>query len=133
MLDCQAKLKGTADSREGAAIVVNSGNANAFTGAEGQRGVDAVTGAVAQALAALGFDVAGWSASGRAVDGVTALAGADLGAALARAEILISLLPDTPDTRNLLDARRLAMLPPITSCAICAGEPAPASARTRCW
>ena len=52
ILDCQAKLKlrGAANSPEGAAIVVNSGNANAFTGAAGQTSVEAVTGAVAEAL-----------------------------------------------------------------------------------
>ncbi|MBV0891817.1 bifunctional glutamate N-acetyltransferase/amino-acid acetyltransferase ArgJ [Paracoccus sp. Z118] len=50
ILDCQAKLKGAQDSASGAAIIVNSGNANAFTGAQGQKGVDTVTGAVAQAL-----------------------------------------------------------------------------------
>ncbi|MBK5947207.1 bifunctional ornithine acetyltransferase/N-acetylglutamate synthase [Rhodobacter veldkampii DSM 11550] len=48
VLDCQAKL--TANAEGGAAIIVNSGNANAFTGAGGQASVDAVTGAVAQAL-----------------------------------------------------------------------------------
>ncbi|MCV2863237.1 bifunctional glutamate N-acetyltransferase/amino-acid acetyltransferase ArgJ [Defluviimonas sp. WL0075] len=50
VLDCQAKLKGTPYSDAGAAIVVNSGNANAFTGKAGQASVDAVTGAVAAAL-----------------------------------------------------------------------------------
>ncbi len=50
VLDCQDKLKGAQDSAGGAAIIVNSGNANAFTGAEGQRSVDRVTGAVAKAL-----------------------------------------------------------------------------------
>ncbi|MGD9916792.1 MAG: bifunctional glutamate N-acetyltransferase/amino-acid acetyltransferase ArgJ [Paenirhodobacter sp.] len=50
VLDCQAKLKGKVDETAGAAIVVNSGNANAFTGALGQEAVDAVTGAVAAAL-----------------------------------------------------------------------------------
>lgn len=50
ILDCQEKLTGTQDTDGGAAIIVNSGNANAFTGAEGQRAVDAVTDAVAQAL-----------------------------------------------------------------------------------
>lgn len=50
ILDCQEKLTGTQDTDGGAAILVNSGNANAFTGAEGQRAVDAVTDAVAQAL-----------------------------------------------------------------------------------
>ncbi|WP_376876176.1 bifunctional glutamate N-acetyltransferase/amino-acid acetyltransferase ArgJ [Albirhodobacter sp. R86504] len=48
--DCQAKLKSTADTDEGAAIIVNSGNANAFTGAVGQELVDAVTQAVAAAV-----------------------------------------------------------------------------------
>ena len=51
VLDCQEKLKIKASADAGAAIVVNSGNANAFTGAGGQASVDAVTGAVAEALA----------------------------------------------------------------------------------
>ncbi|MDO5611686.1 MAG: bifunctional glutamate N-acetyltransferase/amino-acid acetyltransferase ArgJ [Paracoccus sp. (in: a-proteobacteria)] len=50
VLDNQAKLRGKQDSTAGAAIIVNSGNANAFTGARGQESVDAVTGAVAKAL-----------------------------------------------------------------------------------
>ena len=74
-------------------------------------GTGALGGAVARALKAMGFDVAGWSASGRAVEGVEVLPGADLHAALARAEILVSLLPDTPGTRDLLDAGTLALLP----------------------
>lgn len=50
VLDCQAKLAAGDDDQGGAAIIVNSGNANAFTGAAGQASVDAVTGAVATAL-----------------------------------------------------------------------------------
>ena len=50
VLDCQAKLAQGGDHPRGAAIIVNSGNANAFTGAGGQAAVDAVTGAVAEAL-----------------------------------------------------------------------------------
>jgi len=50
ILDCEAKLARAQDTRQGAAIVVNSGNANAFTGRQGQASVDAVTGAVAEAL-----------------------------------------------------------------------------------
>lgn len=50
VLDCQAKLKAAVAADAGAAIIVNSGNANAFTGARGQESVDAVTGAVAEAL-----------------------------------------------------------------------------------
>lgn len=50
VLDNQAKLAQGGDAPQGAAIIINSGNANAFTGARGQESVDAVTGAVAQAL-----------------------------------------------------------------------------------
>ena len=41
VLDCQGKLGGPAD--EGAAILVNAGNANAFTGKHGQASVDRLT------------------------------------------------------------------------------------------
>ncbi len=47
VLDCQAKLGGT--SAEGAAILVNSGNANAFTGRNGTAAVDAIVAATASA------------------------------------------------------------------------------------
>ena len=50
VLDCQAKLAGKPDAAAGAAIIVNSGNANAFTGKGGQEAVDSVTGGVAKAL-----------------------------------------------------------------------------------
>ncbi|TMV93999.1 bifunctional glutamate N-acetyltransferase/amino-acid acetyltransferase ArgJ [Thioclava sp. BHET1] len=50
VLDCQAKLAMRVPQDAGAAIIVNSGNANAFTGQAGQSAVDAVTGAVAEAL-----------------------------------------------------------------------------------
>ena len=49
VLDNQAKLAQGGDAPDGAAIIVNSGNANAFTGARGQESVDAVTAAVASA------------------------------------------------------------------------------------
>lgn len=49
VLDCQAKLG--SDNTSGAAIVVNSGNANAFTGAKGVEAVSAVTDQVAKTLA----------------------------------------------------------------------------------
>lgn len=73
--------------------------------------------AVALTLAGLGFAVAGWSGSGRAAMDVAArltrlLPGAALDEALQTAEILITLLPDTPQTRDLLDADRLSQLPP---------------------
>ena len=67
--------------------------------------------AVATALSGLGFRVTGWSASGKPVQGIEVLPGDRLAQALGRAEILITLLPDTPGTRDLLDADRLALLP----------------------
>lgn len=50
VLDCQSKLAARVAADTGAAIIVNSGNANAFTGAAGQEAVDRVTSAVAEAL-----------------------------------------------------------------------------------
>lgn len=65
--------------------------------------------AVATSLRAMGFDLAAANGSGREVDGIRVLG---LDALLARSEILVTLLPDTPRTRGLLDADRLAALPP---------------------
>ncbi len=48
--DCQAKLATKVPAGAGAAIVVNSGNSNAFTGKIGDAAVAAVTGGVAKAL-----------------------------------------------------------------------------------
>jgi glutamate N-acetyltransferase/amino-acid N-acetyltransferase len=48
--DCQAKLALKVPPGAGAAIIVNSGNSNAFTGAVGDKAVAAVTEAVAKAL-----------------------------------------------------------------------------------
>lgn len=48
--DCQTKLAGRAPGDAGAAIIVNSGNSNAFTGRVGEEAVAAVTGGVADAL-----------------------------------------------------------------------------------
>lgn len=48
--DCQTKLATRVPEGAGAAIIVNSGNSNAFTGAVGDTAVAAVTGGVAEAL-----------------------------------------------------------------------------------
>ncbi len=52
VLDCQQKLANLAGKshKDGFAILVNSGNANAFTGAVGVKAVDATSGAVADTL-----------------------------------------------------------------------------------
>ena len=66
----------------------------------------------AHKLKAVGFDVGGWSRSAKDVPGFATYAGAaGLDALLARSEILVSLLPMTPETENLLDARLFARLP----------------------
>jgi glyoxylate/hydroxypyruvate reductase A len=73
----------------------------------GQLGQDA-----AKKLAAIGFDVIGWSRSGRTVPGFVTYGGAEgLDALLARSEILVSLLPMTPETEGILDARLFVRLP----------------------
>jgi glutamate N-acetyltransferase/amino-acid N-acetyltransferase len=48
VLDCQSKIGG--DTSRGAAILVNSGNANAFTGVAGQKSVNRICAAVAAGL-----------------------------------------------------------------------------------
>ncbi|KUF12640.1 2-hydroxyacid dehydrogenase [Pseudoponticoccus marisrubri] len=65
------------------------------------------------ALGALGFPVTGWSRSAKQVDGIRCLHGADgLAEALSGAQIVVLLLPDTPQTENLMDAERLALPAP---------------------
>jgi glyoxylate/hydroxypyruvate reductase A len=60
----------------------------------------------------LDFKVAGWSRSKKDVKGVESFAGADaMKRFLARTDILICLLPLTPDTRGILNKDTFAMLP----------------------
>jgi glyoxylate/hydroxypyruvate reductase len=67
----------------------------------------------AKALAALGFAVAGWVRAPRAAGPIEIFGGRDrLGAFLARSQILVNLLPLTPDTRDIVAADTLKMLPP---------------------
>lgn len=75
-------------------------------------GLGALGTACAQALIGLGFRVTGWSRSPKDVAGVTCLHGdAGLSDALRRAEIAVTLLPDTPATTNILNAETLAQMP----------------------
>lgn len=68
---------------------------------------------VAQALAHFEFPVNGWSRSPRQLDGVTSYHGAaGLGDFLGASRVLVNLLPLTPDTRDILDARTLSQLQP---------------------
>lgn len=66
----------------------------------------------AEALAFLGFDVAGWSRREKALDGIECSHGSDgFDGFLARSEILVNLLPLTPLTRGILNAGLFAKLP----------------------
>ncbi|MEM8985405.1 MAG: glyoxylate/hydroxypyruvate reductase A [Pseudomonadota bacterium] len=68
--------------------------------------------AAARMLRDLGFDVAGWSRSKKVIDGVECYAGADqLAPFLARSHTLVSLLPLTAETENLINAGLLSRLP----------------------
>lgn len=68
--------------------------------------------AAAQILKGIGFPVTGWSRTPKDIPGIACLSGPDgLKQALACAQILVLLLPDTPETTNTLNARTLAMLP----------------------
>jgi len=75
-------------------------------------GLGALGEACARALAALGFDVTGWSRTAKDIPGVTCLHGEDgLRHALSRAEILVLLLPNTPATENIVNTNTLSLLP----------------------
>ncbi len=75
-------------------------------------GLGTLGSACGQALASLGFPVTGWSRSAKSVEGITCLHGADgMRQALACADILVLLLPNTPATRDVLNAETLAQLP----------------------
>lgn len=68
--------------------------------------------ASARALTSLGFDVHGWSRSTKDIAGITCHSGdAGLQALLEVSEIVVLLLPHTPDTRNIVSASELARLP----------------------
>ncbi|MBC8337271.1 MAG: glyoxylate/hydroxypyruvate reductase A [Alphaproteobacteria bacterium] len=66
----------------------------------------------AQKLAALEFDVAGWSRTPKTLDGITPFDGeAGLKDFLARTEILVCLLPLTPETAGIINSETLGQLP----------------------
>ena len=75
-------------------------------------GMGALGTACARALTALNFPVTGWSTGPKDIPGIPCLQGeGGLAQVLAVAQIVVTLLPKTPGTENLLDARRLSLLP----------------------
>jgi glyoxylate/hydroxypyruvate reductase len=67
----------------------------------------------ARKLATIGFEVAGWSRGPRDIPGIACFHGAaGLDAMLARTDILVALLPLTPETREILNASLFGKLAP---------------------
>ncbi|QJQ95808.1 MULTISPECIES: glyoxylate/hydroxypyruvate reductase A [Halomonadaceae] len=78
----------------------------------GVLGLGAIGRKVAQRLAGAGFPVHGWSRSPKQLDGMTCHDGeAGLRALLSQVTTLVTLLPDTRETRHIVNAETLALLP----------------------
>ncbi len=77
----------------------------------GIMGMGVLGSACAKALLELGFPVNGWSRTGASIEGVTCFAGRDrLAAFLSVSRAVVLLLPNTPETRNILDRETFAGL-----------------------
>jgi glyoxylate/hydroxypyruvate reductase A len=78
----------------------------------GIMGIGELGGEVARAIADLGFSVRGWSRTPKKLDRVTCFSGADgLKEFASNTDILICLLPLTPETRGILARPLFEMLP----------------------
>jgi glyoxylate/hydroxypyruvate reductase len=78
----------------------------------GVMGLGELGGEVARAIADLGFSVRGWSRSPKTLDRVACFSGADgLREFASKTDILICLLPLTPETRGILARPLFEMLP----------------------
>lgn len=73
-------------------------------------GMGALGTAAARALQALNFPVTGYSRTPKAVEGIPTTT--NLRAALTGAQIVVTLLPKTPETENILNAESLSWLAP---------------------
>ena len=74
-------------------------------------GIGALGAACGQALANLGFPVTGWSRTQKDIAGLRCLSGEDgLRMALKDAQIVILLVPQTPETTHILNAETLALM-----------------------
>lgn len=78
----------------------------------GVMGLGNLGGMAAAELVRQGFQVAGWARSPKTLEGVESFHGeAGFAPFLKRSEILVVMLPLTPETEGILDARALALLP----------------------
>lgn len=68
--------------------------------------------ACAKALSRLGFDIFGWSTRPKQISGITCFHGPEgLLQTLEKAEILVTLLPQTPETENILNTTTFSQMP----------------------
>ena len=66
----------------------------------------------ARKIAALGFPVSGWSRSAKVLPGTKCFSGSDrLAEFLSQTDILLSVLPLTPETVGIINARTLGLMP----------------------
>lgn len=78
----------------------------------GVMGIGTLGSAVAQRLSSIGLRVTGWANSAKQLEGIGVYAGAgELDVFLNAADVLICLLPLTPDTANILNKENLLKLP----------------------
>ena len=78
----------------------------------GIMGMGKIGQATARMLQGIGFQVHGWTRTPRTGESVPCYCGpGELDAFLAASDILIGILPDTAETRGLINAERLAKLP----------------------
>lgn len=77
----------------------------------GIMGMGRIGSLVAETLSGMGFAVTGWSRSGRPAGGVEVLGMQDLGRFLGGSDLLVCLLPLTPETRGILNDALFAQLP----------------------
>ena len=97
-------------------------------GIVGVMGVGAIGSVIAARFAGLGFRVKGWARTPRQLDQVAVYAGMDeLDNFLQDVQILVSVLPLTPETRGIMNADLFAKLAP-GACVINGGR-GPANCR----
>lgn len=79
----------------------------------GLLGIGALGAACATALAGLNFNVMGWSRSEKSLPGITTLNGpTGMDQLLAVSDIVVTLLPNTPATANLINPQRIDIMKP---------------------
>lgn len=78
----------------------------------GVMGLGVIGSVVARYLANAGYPVAAWVREPRTVEGIRVFAGAaQLSGFLARSKVVVNVLPLTPQTRDILDAKAFASMP----------------------